>query len=163
MNFQVGDQVVDLQDIELWDNVYHHEKNLNRMKPKTVVAANEKFFTCSPDIDVDRFSGLSDNCLHGKVFQQRNGAPWDGPARMVNITRNKPALLNYLNDKFAARLSKCDDEDTAMIKRLEAEIAAKQKAIENIKAGKRTVVYDTSIIERDFVLARKQAILNLIG
>lgn len=163
MNFQVGDKVVDVQDMSLWDNIYHFQKNLNRLKPKTVVAANEKFFTCTPGVDVDSFSGLSDYRLHSLVFLQKTGRPWDGTAALGNITRNWDGVTSYMNKHFDERLTRCDAEDVAAIKRLEAEIEAKQKTIEAIKAGKRTISHAPDIVDRDFVLARKKEILAIIN
>ncbi len=163
MNYNVGDVVVDFQSLSLWDNVFHFQKTLNTLTKRTVVAANEKFFTMTPGIDLEKFSGLCDSDLKRKVFLQKNGTPWDGTAQLVNLTNNTVNVMAYLDAMFETRLAKCATEDEAEIKKLEAEIAHKQAQIERIRAGKRPISYKHDVIERDFVLERKAAILKHLG
>lgn len=167
MNFQVGDKVVDIESLSLWDNVYHWKNTLRGMRVQVVTQVSEMVFTCLPDFqDIERFPfGDKHRDNSHLVYQQKNGVPWDGHPRsqMVNITRNKANLITYLEKKFQERFKKCDEDDASEIQKLEGEIRALQNRIDAVKAGKRPVSFERSIVERDFLTERRDAIMSLIN
>lgn len=162
-NFNVGDVVVNIEKFQFWNNPYHYQLALRGMVPVKVTDANDEFFTTKANIKVAEFKrGFDDYQVKEAVRHQKNGLPWDGHGQMVNITNNKAGLLGYLNKQFDAAFQKCDEEDAADIKSLEAQIANLQARVAAIKAGKKPLSYKTEIIERDFLNERKSEILKLL-
>ena len=82
---------------------------------------------------------------------------------MVNLTRNKANLVDFLEKKFQERFQKCDEDDASEIQKLEGEIRALQNRIDAVKAGKRPASFERSIVERDFLTERRDAIMSLIN
>lgn len=148
-NFNVGDIVIDFQDMSLWNNPYHHKKTLNTFRQMIVVAANDKYFTTVPGIDLDKFSGLSDYREKMSVCEQRNGRGFDGSQAFVNLTTRRRDVEAHLKKLFDAELAQRDKEDADEIAKLEAEIAAKYRQIEVVKAGKRKLSYDSNFVARE--------------
>jgi len=148
-NFNVGDVVIDFQDMSLWNNPYHHKKTLNTFRKLVVVAANDKYFTTVPGIDLDKFSGLSDYREKMVVCEQRNGRGFDGSQAFVNLTTRRRDIEAHLQKLFAEETARLDKEDAAAIAQLEAEIAFKKQQIEIVRAGKRKISYDTKFVARE--------------
>lgn len=160
--FNVGDVVINFEDLQFWNNVYHFNKTIRTFKKEIVVSATDRFFTTKSDIDLSKFNGFSDWREQSNVCTQEDGRAWDGGLVYVNLTTNEKNLRAHLQSLFDGALTKCDNDDAVEITKLEAEIAQKQKQVENIKAGKRGISFKREIIERDFINERIQEILNVL-
>lgn len=147
--FNVGDVVIDLQDLGLWHNPYHHKKTLATFKQAVVVGATDKLFTTDHRVDIEKVGGFSDWHVKNKVAYQDTGRGYDGTQAYINLTTRRRDVEAHLKKLLDTELARCDKEDEEMIARLEAEIAFKQRQIENVRAGKRTLSYNHQIVERE--------------
>lgn len=162
-NFNVGDVVINLDRLSLWNNVYHFDKTLQYFKKEVVASADDRVFTTDPTIDISKFSGFSRDYEKDRICSQRDGRGWDGSRVYVNFSRNEANVRAYLQNMFDTALATCQKTDDELVARLEAEILAKQRQIEAIKAGKRVVSFKPEVVERDFINERIQALLNVLN
>lgn len=147
LKFEIGDEVVDLFYIDMWDNVMHPESFINGIKNrKTVVMADDSRFSTAPVSSLYSYEYKDEQHIY---FQ--NSGEGRGFGRLFNMTQNGEKLLAYMRKKFEERLAVCTKADNDAIAQLEAEIRARQAQIENIKAGKRPVSFKRDVVERDFV------------
>lgn len=162
LNFNVGDVVLDLQDMGLWNNVYHYKNTLVTFRKSVVLNACERLFTTDMNIDTTKVNGLSDWDVKRKVCEQKNGRGYDGSQAFVNYTTRERDVRAHVKKLFDKEIERCDKEDAEMIARIESEIAAKQRQIEEIKAGRRRISYKTDVIEREFLQERYDALVKVL-
>jgi hypothetical protein len=164
--FNVGDVVINFESLALWDNTYHFEKTLHYFKKEVVVDADDYAFTTVPGIDVTKRLSM-DWQEQNKLYSQRDGRQWGDTGAStrayVNWTTNENNIRAYLDNMFNEVFAKCDERDADEIAKLEAEIAARQRQLEVVKAGKRPISYNQKFIERDFLNERKQTLLDILN
>lgn len=154
LNFEVGDEVVDIFYIDLWDNVMHPASFINGLKNrKTVVMADETRFSIEPVSSL-----FSSEYKDEKYIYFQNNGEGRGFGRLFNITKNGEKLLAFMRNKYETRIAECTKADEKAIADLEAEIKFKQEQIEAIKAGKRPISFKRDAIERDFLKSQLEQI-----
>lgn len=150
--FSVGDIVINLSDVSLWNNVYHFDKFINSFSKKEVVTqVLHGRFTTDKDTDLGKYEDREDFRKQHSIYFKSNGQSEGGFKKMYNWTTNRDNIVKYLEGLYQATLEKCQTEDDEMIARLEAEIREKQARIEKIRAGNRSVSFKSEVNERDFV------------
>lgn len=150
--FKVGDIVVNLNDVSLWDNSYHFEKFINSLsKKETVVQTANGRFTTDVNVDLSKYEDREDWKKQHSIYFQNDGSSAAGFKKMYNWTTNKANIVAYFEGIFKEALTKCQNEDDALIARLEAEIREKQAKIEKIKSGNRVLSHNNKVNEREFI------------
>lgn len=156
-NFNVGDKVVDVQNFQYINNVYHHKMTLTH-KPQVVTGANEKLFTCVDGVDVDKVSGLSEYSIQRIVYYQNNGQSFAGSTG--SVMRTLPAARAYLQKLYDAEIARCDKEDAEEIQKMEAQIRKLQEKIQAVRDGKRPISFKADVVERDFLAQTFKAAMD---
>lgn len=160
--FCVGDVVVNFEGLQFWDNPYHFNLVQSTLRKEVVLAADEKYFTTSPHINLQRFNGLSSYDDQRLVCYQPNGYSVEGTKKYVNWTKNETNIRAYLKGLQDGALLNCERLDNDEIAKLEAEIRHRQACIDAIKNGKRPISYKRDLVERDFIAERMNAVLALL-
>lgn len=157
--FNIGDIVVNLENITLWDNVYHFEQFIRTFKNKEVVTQlfNGRFATLD-SFDITKYEDRENFKNQYHIYHQNGGASVSGFKQMYNWTTNEKNIRAHFNKLFAEAIKKCDEEDEKEIAKLEEQIRHAQEKIAAIKAGKRTVSFNSKINEREFVNSRMEEI-----
>jgi hypothetical protein len=160
--FNVGDIVVSLNDLQFWNNTYHFQKAINSLKKEVVTSIHQNKFTTKKDIDLSSYYDCKDWKNEYYIYDIRNGVSHSVNKQVHNWTTNEKNIRAYIQKQFDEALLKCTTEDESTIAKLEAEIRHKQAQIEAIKAGNRSLSYNTKINEREFLNARIQDITKII-
>ena len=156
-NFNVGDVIVDLSEMYLWDNIYHWEKNIRAMKPVVVKKANKDVFSTFDDapLQPEGFGyGFLEYEDERKIYLQRTGRRWDGSgfgATYGNLTNNRVGVEAHIKKLYDEAKAKALEEDAADIVRMEKQIAALQRQINNVKEGGRTYSYNSAFVVHKFL------------
>lgn len=162
-NFNVGDKVINLSELSLWDNVYHFEKFENNFI-RTVTSANERYFSID-SFDVNQNKYFFDYDRY-HVYCQEDGKWCDyNPTSITTLyhfERDKDKVIAHLNKLFSDALQKSDDEDAKEIQSLESQIRFLQSRVQLIKDGKRPSI-KPAIAQKDFLAERQQVILSLLS
>jgi len=159
-NFNVGDKVINLSELSLWDNVFHFEKFENHFIC-TVTHANERYFSIS-FFDVNQKKNFCGSDLH-HVYCQEDGKWCDydpsSITRLYHFERDKDKVIAHMNKLFDEALKKSDDEDAKEIQSLENQIQFLQSRIQLIKDGKRPSI-KPAVAQKEFLAERQQFILS---
>lgn len=167
--FNVGDIVITLSNLKLWDNVYHFQKFINELKNAKAITHIEKglnrggYFTTDKNIDLSSYSSREEYQNQSKIFHLDNGKSIDLYHQCFNYTQNKAGIKKYLQEKFNFALKKCDEADKEEIDKLEKQIAVLQAKIEKVKRGERSVSFDSRINEREFINERIDEINHVLN
>ena len=159
-NFNVGDKVINLKDLSLWDNVYHFDK-FEHSIISTVSSANERYFSIS-NFDVQNkmdFYG-SDTSY---VYLQKDGSwlsyhpTWI--TKLYHFDRDRDIVIAHLKKLFTEAMYTADNNDLKEIASLEAQISNLQKRIDSIKAGLRPSIKG-DLPQKDFLNARFENLMK---
>lgn len=162
MNFQVGEQIVDIAGLKFWDNVLHYEKAIRSITKHTVTSANHKWFSIGAGVDVNQVSGLSNSWAKSTIYYQDRGDSLVDFRRVYNWTREEPLIRSKINEMFRVRFNKCTADDRLEIARLQNEIDDRQSKIDSVLAGQRPMSHRPDIIEREFLNARRSEVLAVL-
>lgn len=161
--FKVGDVVINLNEVSLWNNIYHFEKFINSFAKKEVVKqVSYGRFTTSDDVDLSKYEDREDWRKQYSIYGLSNGKSVGGSKKMYNWTTNKKNIVAYLEGLFKEEIEKCQREDDELIARLEAEIRQKQAKIEQIRAGNRGISFKSEVSEREFITGQIEKIKKII-
>lgn len=162
LRFNVGDVVVNLKEVYLWDNIYHFENFISSLKKEVVKQADRFRFTTLDNVNINSYEDREKHRNTYHIYDQNHGVSINDSKQVSNWTTNEKNIRLFFQKKFNEALSKCDLEDKTQIEKLEAEIRAKQAQIEKIRAGNRSVSYDSKINEREFINGRINQINNIL-
>jgi len=161
-NFNVGDIVVSLNDLQFWDNPSHFQITIRNLKKEVVASVGDTQFTTKENINLLNYNDCTDYKNEAYIYSLRNGLARDSRKLVHNWTTNEKNIRNYIQKQFDEVLAKCTKEDEDTIAKLEAEIRHKQAQIEAVKAGNRPLSYNHKINEREFLNARIQDITKIL-
>lgn len=167
--FNLGDIVIDLSNVELWDNIYHFEKfndllrNSKTVKHIDTTFGNGGFFTTDENVDLSSYEDRTDLRKSMVIYQLKDGKNLSSFNPVYNWTTNRKGIEAFLKKKFDAALQRCDEEDAAEIEDLERQIEVLKKRIEKIKKGDREVSYQRDVNARGFVNAQIEKITNILN
>jgi len=135
-NFEVGDVVINLNSLHLWNNTYHSKRFIQSMK-ETVTAVNGDLFTTDQKISLDEH--ISDKSMSAhRVFRQEDGrCIADSSSFRYNFTKHPELILYRLNAVFDAGYQKLKADDKVAIQDIEDQIATLQQKLDDLYAGKR--------------------------
>lgn len=161
-NFNVGDVVVNMNDVSLWNNIYHFEDFIRTFsKIEVVTQTAYGRFTTDKDIDLNKSEDLEDWRKQYSIYSQSSGKSKSGFKKMYNWTKNKDSIIADFEVLFAESFAKCQTEDEVLIARLEAEIREKQARIEKIRAGNRNAPHNSKVNQRDFINTQVEKIRKI--
>ncbi len=156
-NFEVGDVVVNLNDINLWNNTYHSNRFVSLMR-ETVTSVSGDLFTTAKSISFD--DDFSDKSMVAqRVFRQSDGrCIADASSFRYNLTKDKDVIMQRFSEYFDAAIVKLDSDDQEAIDEIEDEIHSLQAKLEAIKAGNRPLTKNQTY--REHHEACKKAVLD---
>lgn len=145
-NFEVGDIVVNLNDLHLWNNTYHSKRFISLMR-ETVTSASDDLFTTDKTQSLD--SHVSDKSMDAqRIFRQADGrCLGDSGSFRYNLTKHPESILYRVNACFDAGYHKLKADDKEAIDDLEDQIAALQQKLNDLYAGKRPLTSKQTVRE----------------
>jgi len=161
--YNVGDKVIDLSQLSLWNNSFHFSQFENSFV-KTVTSATAEHFSVTKydvtkpmnyDAHNDRF-----------IFNQKDGSCRDYTYTIDNhlyhFVHDHDRVVSFVKKKIAEAFAKAKEDDDKEIASLEAQIRSLQARIEKIKAGGREAITG-KVPQREFLQNREQFILTSLG
>lgn len=161
--YNVGDKVIDLSNLSLWDNTMHFGQFENSLI-KVVTFASEEYFSVT-SFDVTQPMSYMP-CNNQYMFYQKDGKCRDYvPSRdnsLYHFVHDHQRVVDFIKKKIATAFEKSAADDAKEIDSLEHEIRRLQAKIENIKAGGRPAITGT-VPQRQFLENRQETILKKLG
>jgi hypothetical protein len=107
--FNVGDKVISLRYLHLWDSSFYHVRFLND-SVHVVTSVNDKFFTFTPNLELpDKFS--LDSYAGHNAYYQVSGECFASPDKMVfSFERDGEIIQSKLDEVFKSSMKKMDDD-----------------------------------------------------
>lgn len=145
-NFEVGDVVINLNEIHLWNNTYHSKRFLESMR-ETVTAVSGDLFTTDKSVSLDEH--VSDKSMSAqRVFRQEDGrCIADSSSFRYNLTKHPEHILYRVNACFDAGYDKLKAGDKEAIDDIEDQIAVLQAKLNDLYAGKRPLTTNQTVRE----------------
>lgn len=138
-NFNDGDKVVSLNNVNFWNNPYHYKTFLNHFLQK-VALSNDNYFTTNKRIrDLDNVSHKNMDALSVHYQVGGNCLSRQEPTYQVfNLATpsDKEYFLKSLEAVFKVADIKAKENQSKDIENLEKEIAQLQLRLERVKEGK---------------------------
>lgn len=161
--YNVGDKVIDLSNISLWDNTIHFGQFESSLI-KVVTFASEEYFSVTSFDVTQPMSYMPYNNQY--MFYQKDGTCRDYmPTRdntLYHFVHDHERVVTFIKKKIAAAFEKATSEDEKEISNLESEIRRLQAKIDTIKAGGRKAITGP-VPQRQFLQDRQDFILNKLG
>ncbi len=163
-NFNVGDKVICLTELSLWNNVFHFKKFEDHFI-KTVAHANERYFSLGYDINenASRFE------YERQYFYNQHDGSWCDYSlnphvitKLYHLERDRGIITAHMNKLFDIAFKEAEKADNSEIEKIELEIKRLQAKVQAIKDGKRPSIEPT-ISQRDFLNYRKNNILKQLA
>lgn len=140
-NFEVGDVVINLNQLHLWNNTYHSKRFIDSMR-ETVTAVNGDLFTT----DSQQFSEKSMSAH--RTFRQEDGrCVADLSSFRYNLTKYPESILYRVNACFDSGYNKLKAGDKDAIEDLEDQIAVLQEKLNDLCTGKRPLTINKTVRE----------------
>jgi hypothetical protein len=145
-NFEVGDVVINLNQLHLWNNTYYANRFISAMR-ETVTAVNGDLFT------TDRKQSLSepfsDKSMDAqRIFRQEDGrCIADSSSFRYNLTKHPESILYRVNAYFDAGYEKFKADDKEAINDIENQIAVLQQKLNDIYSGNRPLTSKQTVRE----------------
>lgn len=112
--FNVGDKVVNLRFLHLWNDAFHHVHFLND-SVHLVSNATDEFFTFNPLVEIPESLSLN-SYVAQHIYQQSTGVCIaDGAKHVLSVEREFPLIKSALDSAFALAMQKVDDENKNII------------------------------------------------
>jgi hypothetical protein len=145
-NFEVGDVVINLNQVHLWNNTYHSKRFIESMR-ETVTAVNGDLFTTDPRQSLAEH--VSDKSMDAqRIFRQEDGrCIADSSSFRYNLTKHPELVLYRLNACFDAGYEKLKAGDKEAIDDLEDQIAVLQQKLNDLYSGKRPLTSNQTVRE----------------
>lgn len=145
-NFEVGDIVVNLNDLHLWNNTYHSKRFISLMR-ETVTSASDDLFTTDNAQSLD--SHVSDKSMDAqRIFRQADGrCLGDSGSFRYNLTKHPESILYRVNACFDAGYEKIKAGDKEAIDDIENQIAVLQQKLNDLYSGKRPLTTNQTVRE----------------
>lgn len=145
-NFEVGDVVINLNQLHLWNNTYHSKRFIESMR-EIVTAVNGELFTTDPQQSLDEH--VSDKSMSAqRIFRQEDGRCIADPSSFrYNLTKHPESILYRVNTCFDAGYQKLKAGDKEAIDDLEDQIATLQQKLNDLYAGKRPLTMNKTVRE----------------
>lgn len=161
--YNVGDKVISLYDLSLWDNSIHFEK-FKASFIKTVTSANAEYFSVTA-YDVNQpmnYDSLNDR----HIFKQKDGSCRDYTYTVDNhlyhFVHDHDRIVAFIKKKIAEAFDKAQSEDDKEIASLEDQIRRLQARLDVVKAGGRAAV-SRPFPQRQFLKDQEAFILTSLG
>lgn len=161
--YNVGDKVIDLSELSLWDNTMHFSK-FEKSLIKVVTFASEEYFSVT-SFDVTKPMNFEPR-NNQYMFHQKDGKcreyTYSIDNSLYHFVHDHQRVVAFIKKKMADSFEKAATTDAKEIAALESEIRRLQAKIESIKAGNRPAVFGP-VPQRQFLKDRETFILNSLG
>lgn len=161
--YNVGDKVINLSSLSLWDNSIHFAK-FQESFIKTVTSATEKYFSVT-SFDVTQPMDY-DSLSYRHIFKQKDGSCLDYTHTIDNhlyhFVHDHDRIVKFLKNKIVEAFDKALTEDNKEIAILEDQIRSLQNRVAVIKSGGRPSV-SRLIPQRQFLKNQEEFILKSLG
>lgn len=112
--FNVGDKIVNLRFLHLWNDAFHHVHFLND-SVHLVSGATDEFFTFNPLVDIPISVSL-DSYAAQHIYQQSTGVCIaDGEKHVLSVEHEFTLIKSALDSALALAMKKVDDENNKII------------------------------------------------
>lgn len=161
--YNVGDKVINLSSLSLWDNSINFEQFKNSFI-KTVTSANEKYFSVTA-YNVDNFINF-DRMNDQYVFNQKDGSrrepSYTIDTHLYHFVHDHDRIVAFVKKKIAESFDKAQADDDKEIASLEEQISRLQARVDMIKAGNRPSI-SRSFPQRQFLKDQEIFIMKSLG
>lgn len=161
--YNVGDKVIDLSSLSLWNNSSHFSQFENGFVKTVTSATAEHFSVTSYDVTKPmNYDAHNDRF----IFNQKDGSCRDYTHSIDNhlyhFVHDHERVVAFVKKKIAEAFAKANEDDEKEIASLEAQIRSLQARIEKIKAGGREAVFG-KVPQQEFLQNREKFILTSLG
>jgi len=161
--YNVGDKVINLSELSLWDNSIHFEQFKNSFIKTVTSATADHFSVTAYDVN-QRMTYNSLNDRH--IFNQKDGSCRDYTYSIDNtlyhFVHDHDRIVAFVKKKIAESFDKAQADDDKEIASLEAQIERLQARLEHIKAGGRSAI-SRPFPQRQFLKDQEKFIMNSLG
>lgn len=161
--YNVGDKVINLSDLSLWDNSFHFSQFESQFIQTVTSATAEHFSVTRYDVTKPmNYDSHNDRF----IFNQKDGKCRDYTYNIDNslyhFIHDHDRVVAFVKKKIAEAFAKANEEDAKEIASLEAQIRSLQARIDTIKAGGRAAI-SGKIPQHEFLQNRENFILTSLG
>lgn len=129
--FKVGDQVVNLKDLYLWNNS-HHFKRFLKNAISVVEHVNSTQFSTNKAVDLSEH--VSDKSWSSMdVYSQDNGQCLGDRSTVYHMVHDKDIIEKFLKNAFDIAERNIENEEAATLKDIESKIAELQLQADRIR------------------------------
>lgn len=129
--FKIGDKVVNLKDLYLWDNFYHYKRFLVNAIA-VVEHVSEHQFSTKRSVDLkEKVSCKSWDSVH--VFDQGSGSCLGEDSRVYHMVHDREIIEKILTEAFNTADEKLTKREEQELTEIELQIAALQLKADHLR------------------------------